>query len=40
MKTYSFENLDVWKKSRELVVCVYNIQSCFHHLKNMVWETN
>ena len=29
MKTYSFENLDVWKRSRELVVCVYNIQSCF-----------
>ena len=29
MKTYSFENLDVWKKSRELVVCVYHIQSCF-----------
>ena len=29
MKTYSFENLDVWKKSRELVAFVYRIQSTF-----------
>ena len=29
MKTYSFENLDVWKNSRELVAFVYRIQSTF-----------
>lgn len=29
MNTYSFENLEVWKKSRELVLCVYRIQSTF-----------
>lgn len=29
MKTYPFENLDVWKKSRELVAFVYRIQSTF-----------
>ena len=29
MKAYSFENLEVWKKSRELTVCVYNVQSIF-----------
>lgn len=29
MKTYSFENLEVWKKSRELVFYVYQIQSSF-----------
>lgn len=29
MKTYSFENLDVWKYSRQLVKQVYNIQSAF-----------
>lgn len=29
MKTYSFENLEVWKKSRELVLCVYRNQSSF-----------
>ena len=29
MKTYSFENLDVWKLSRELVVDVYKIQQSF-----------
>ena len=29
MKTYSFENLDVWKNSRELVAVVYRIQSTF-----------
>lgn len=31
MKTYSFENLEVWKKSRELVFYVYQIQSAFPH---------
>ncbi len=29
MKTYSFENLDVWKLSRELVVDIYKIQQSF-----------
>ena len=29
MNTYSFENLEVWKKSRELVLCVYRVQSSF-----------
>lgn len=29
MKTYSFENLEVWKKSRELVLFVYRIQTSF-----------
>ena len=29
MNTYSFENLEVWKKSRELVLLVYRIQSTF-----------
>lgn len=29
VKTYPFENLDVWKKSRELVAFVYRIQSTF-----------
>ena len=29
MKAYSFENLEVWKKSRELTVCVYRTQSTF-----------
>lgn len=29
MKTYSFENLDVWKYSRQLVKQVYSIQSAF-----------
>ena len=29
MKTYSFENLEVWKKTRELTVCVYRAQSTF-----------
>lgn len=29
MKTYSFENLDVWKLSRELVLDVYKIQQSF-----------
>ena len=29
MNTYSFENLEVWKKSRELVLCIYRIQAAF-----------
>ena len=29
MKTYSFENLEVWKKSKELTVYIYRIQSAF-----------
>lgn len=29
MKTYSFENLEVWKSSRQLVKQVYKIQSSF-----------
>ena len=29
MKTYSFENLDVWKFSRQLVKQVYEVQSTF-----------
>ena len=29
MKTYSFENLDVWKESRKLVLMVYRLQNSF-----------
>lgn len=29
MKTYSFENLDVWKESRKLVLMIYRIQNSF-----------
>ena len=29
MKTYSFENLDVWKESRKLVLMVYQLQNTF-----------
>ncbi|MBQ3750076.1 MAG: four helix bundle protein, partial [Bacteroidales bacterium] len=29
MKTFSFENLEAWKQSRELVLLVYQIQSSF-----------
>ena len=29
METYSFENLDVWKESRKLVLMVYRIQNSF-----------
>ena len=29
MKTYSFENLEVWKISRKLVLSVYRIQNSF-----------
>ena len=29
MKTYSFENLDVWKESRKLVLRVYQLQDLF-----------
>lgn len=29
MKTYAFENLEVWKESRQLVIDVYRIQSTF-----------
>lgn len=29
MKTYSFENLDVWKESRKLVLMVYQLQNKF-----------
>lgn len=29
METYSFENLDVWKESRQLVLMIYRIQNSF-----------
>jgi len=29
METYSFENLDVWKESRKLVLMVYRLQNSF-----------
>ena len=29
MKTYPFENLEVWKKARQLVIDVYRIQATF-----------
>ena len=29
MKTYSFENLDVWKESRKLVLMIYQLQNSF-----------
>lgn len=29
MKTYSFENLNVWKESRKLVLMVYQLQNNF-----------
>lgn len=29
METYSFENLDVWKESRNLVLKVYHLQKAF-----------
>ncbi len=29
METYSFENLDVWKESRNLVLMVYRLQNSF-----------
>lgn len=29
MKTYSFENLDVWKESRKLVLKIYQLQNTF-----------
>jgi len=29
MSTYSFENLEVWKKSRELTAYIYRVQSAF-----------
>ncbi len=29
MDTYSFENLDVWKESRKLVLMIYRLQNTF-----------
>ena len=29
MKSYSFENLDVWKESRKLVLMIYQLQNTF-----------
>ena len=29
MKSYSFENLDVWKESRKLVLMIYQLQNSF-----------
>ena len=29
MDTYSFENLDVWKESRKLVLIIYRLQNTF-----------
>lgn len=29
MDTYSFENLDVWKESRKLVLMIYQLQNTF-----------
>ncbi len=29
MKTYSFENLNVWKESRQLVLLIYKLQAGF-----------
>ena len=29
MKTYSFENLNVWKESRQLVLLIYKLQASF-----------
>lgn len=29
MEAYSFENLDVWKESRQLVLMIYRIQNSF-----------
>ena len=39
MDAYHFENLNVWKESRQLVLLVYKLQKDFPSFESMVWET-